>query len=285
MQCVDCGNDFPSAVPETIVPAITLKPAPEEPAWFGIDRRGWLALAAGALAAATAVTTVWLSFIFGFLTTIVHEIGHSAAGWFFGYPSVPTFDFTYGGGVTLQQERIIWLVLLVVLVFAWYMFSYRRNRASLVLLGAALGLYLLMALTPAHQGVVLALGHGAELLFAGYLLYRVMGGSRVRHEFARPVYAFLGLFILMDNIRFSYLLAFDEAQRRQYETVSAIGFQMDFSRLAQHYLSTSVSSVAVLFLVLCLLTPVFSYACLRKREALAVTVRSLRERNPRRSRR
>ena len=232
------------------------------------------------LAVATGITG-WLAFFLGFLTTLVHELGHSAGGWFFGYPSVPSFDFSYGGGVTLQQQRIWWLLLVVALVFAWYMYSYRRNLISLTLLAAALALYTVLALTPAHQGLVLSLGHGAELLFAGCLLYRAMDATGVRSEFARPIYAFLGLFILMDNIRFSYLLAFDEIQRHHYETVNAIGFQMDFSRLAEHYLHTSVANIAILFLALCLLTPALSYLCLRKQERLSAAIRLLGDRDPR----
>lgn len=279
-HCADCGQETSYRAPAAIAAPVSFQPCTAETTWLGIDYGGWIAMAAGALLAATAAVTAWLAYPLGFIATLVHELGHSVGGWLFGYPSVPSFDFAYGGGVTLQQQRLWWLVLLVAVMFAWYMFSYRRNRLSLSLLLLGAVLYLLFAFTPAHGGVVLAMGHTAELFFAGYLLYLALGGLKAGSEYIRSAYAFLGFFIIFDNMRFSYLLAFDEAQRNHYETVNAIGFQMDLSRLADYYLNMSVSNVALLFLILCMLTPALSYIGLRKHAALARAARKLRSREP-----
>lgn len=279
-HCAECGRDFDLRTPAAISAAVSVRVYSPEATWLGIDYGGWLAISTGALLAAATTVTVWLAYALGLISTLVHELGHSVGGWFFGYPSLPTFDFAYGGGVTLQQQRLWWLVLIVAIMFVWYIFSYRRNHVSFVLLVLGAAVYLVLAFTPAHRGVVLAMGHIAELVFAGFLLYLAMSGRRSHGELLRPAYAFLGFFILFDDIRFSYLLAFDEVQRNNYETVNAIGFQMDLSRLADYYLNISVSNIALLFLMLCLLTPVLSYVCLRKRDVLIGKLVSLRERNP-----
>lgn len=278
-HCAYCGQEINCRAPAAIAAPVSFHPISAETTWLGIDYGGWIAMAAGALLAAATVATAWLAYALGFISTLVHEVGHAAGGWLFGYPSVPTFDFAYGGGVTLQQQRLWWLVLIVVLMFAWYMYSYRRNRISLSLLGLGAALYLLLAFTPAHQGLVLAMGHAAELLFAGYLIYVALAGLQSRSELVRQLFAFTGFFILFDNIRFSYLLAFDAVERNHYETVNAIGFQMDLSRLADNYLNMSVSNIAIVFLGLCILTPVLSYVCLHKRETLAAAVHTLRRRD------
>ncbi|MEB3226567.1 MAG: hypothetical protein VKJ86_12265, partial [Synechococcus sp.] len=51
-------------------------------------------------------------FILNTFLTFVHEIGHAIAYWMFGYPAVPSFDFVFGGGITLALNRapiIFWL--------------------------------------------------------------------------------------------------------------------------------------------------------------------------------
>jgi len=246
--------------------------------YLGLERDGLMYLALGLFLAVAVMGSSILSYFSGMITTMIHELGHSAGGWLYGYPSVPSFDFIYGGGVTLQHERAWWLAAGVALLLVWFMFKYRRNRVTLLLLAGMLAAYTVTALTPSHQGFILAMGHGAELLFAGVFLYRALSGSKISHAFMRPVYAFISLFVILDNLRFSYLLAFDDTHRYHYESVSAMGFQMDFSRLADNYLNISISSIAAIFFALCLLTPVLSYVYLRKSTAMVQAVVRLRRR-------
>jgi hypothetical protein len=224
----------------------------------------------GVVLAVYVLSSTILSYLFGFSATLVHELGHSIGGWLFGYPSVPAFDFFYGGGVTVQYGRVWPLACVVAAVIVWYMYQHRRQQKVLLALTAVLLLYILLALTPAHQGLILAMGHGAELLFVGMLLYLAMKRVRAGRLLSIAFYAFLGAFILLDNIRFSYLLAFSEVERHHYEKAGAIGFQMDFSRLSQDFLHISVTTIAIFFMVLCLLTPLASYLALRVRRRTAV---------------
>ena len=66
----------------------------------GLDAAGWKALGIGfGLAVCTQIFS-FLEMLVGYFVVLVHEMGHAIAGWLFGYPSLPAFDFTYGGGVT-----------------------------------------------------------------------------------------------------------------------------------------------------------------------------------------
>jgi hypothetical protein len=239
---------------------------------FGIEPDGWLVLAVGLFLAFAAVSINWLTYIFGLFTTMVHELGHTAFGWLFGYPSVPSFDFLYGGGVTLQRSRIWLLVAVVVSLFVWYIFKFRHRHILAAVLAATLMLYLAAALTQAHQGLILAMGHGSELLFAGVFFYRAIRSGTAAESWSRVwsrlTYAFISAFIIFDNIRFSYLLVFSPSQRHQYEAGGGFGYQMDFSRLADNYLNVDVTVIAVAFLLCCLATPVLSYLYLAKRDRL-----------------
>src|SRR5688500_2816830 len=68
------------------------------------------------LAAAIVVYFVPLTrMMFSALVTLFHELGHAVVGWLFGYPSIPAFDFVYGGGITHMgnfQKPIAYLVAL-----------------------------------------------------------------------------------------------------------------------------------------------------------------------------
>lgn len=230
----------------------------------GIDRDGWLALAIGMFIAALAISSSWLTYFIGLFSTMVHELGHTVAGWFFGYPSIPSFDFLYGGGITIQHDRIWMLAGIIVCLLCWYIFKFRRNIILAMMLAGGLLLYLAAALTSAHQAIILAMGHGFELIAAGMIFYRAIGSKR--RLLIRSFYAFVGLFMLMDNIRFSYLIVFSSVHRHEYEAGAGVGYQMDFSRLADIYLHVDVATIALVFLLSCLITPVVSYLYMLNRE-------------------
>src|ERR1700722_12404401 len=63
----------------------------------------------------------------GYLEVFFHELGHCVAGWSFGIVTVPSFNFSDGGGLASQiTNRIMFLqiaVYLGVLWVAWMMWS------------------------------------------------------------------------------------------------------------------------------------------------------------------
>lgn len=233
-----------------------------------IEKEGWVSLISGLVIASLVLYIPFLSFIFRYLITLVHEIGHAVFGWLFGYPSIPAFDFTYGGGVTIHQDRKILIVVVVYLLAAGLLYLYRRNGLTFLILLGVVALYSITAFTHLHYIVFLFMGHGTELIFCGIFFYRAMSGSSIVVAAERPLYAFLGFFIFFLDLQFAHRLMTSPMHRADYAEAKGGGHWMDFSRLAEEYLDIELSSMASIFLVFCLLTPILTYLFFRYKEHL-----------------
>lgn len=237
-------------------------PSPEIPPSTGkqkLDKEGLRALITGAIITAFVVIFPFLSFIFRYVITLVHEFGHAIFGWIFGYPSLPAFDFMYGGGVTMHQDQKFIIVILIFGIMGWILYALRRNFLSMFLAGLIFGFYALAVFTSLHHLIILFMGHGTELFFGGLFLYRALSGSAVIHSAERPLYAFLGLFTFFIVTRFAYRLMTSSAFRAMYGDAKGGGHWMDFSRIANEFLNMELPSVARLFFIICLLSPILTY--------------------------
>jgi len=241
---------------------------------------GWLAIGGGALLALVVLLLPRLDFIFQVFVTLTHELGHALTGWLFGYPSLPAFDFMYGGGVTLHQQRALPLVFVVLALFAAAALVYRRNRRTLAILTAGALLYALFAFTRVHEVLNLFMGHGTELIIAGIFLYRGVSGFAVVHPAERPLYAFLGFFVLFSDLRFAWRLLTDPVHRYLYEEAKGGGHWMDFSRIAEEYWHVDLRVVALLFLFCCLLPPLAIWGYRTGRAPLLLQLNRLFDRDP-----
>ena len=227
----------------------------DEIARVGIDREGWAALGVGAALAVCILPLSFASHVFSYFGVLVHEMGHALAGWLYGYPSIPAFDFVYGGGVTSHTGRTLLLAAGAQGALLWLAWIFRRNPPSLLLALVAAALYALTAWTPLHEPVITAMGHGAELIVAGIFLHRAASGSACHHGAERVAYGFLGWFVTFDNLRFAHRLATSSFHREMYEQAKGGGHWMDFSVLAEQYLQVPLDRVALAFFVLCLFAP------------------------------
>jgi hypothetical protein len=223
-----------------------------------IERAGWIAYGGGFAAALVALALPLLHAALSGMTTLVHEMGHAAVGWLFGYPSIPAFDFSYGGGVTLQQDRVILLVVAVIGTGVWGAYALRAHTALRNAILVLLALYLPLAVTGAHEAVMVAMGHGGELAFATLFLHRALSGRGCRLEAERPLYGLLGWFIVLSDAVFAWQLRTSSFHREMYEDAKGGGHWMDFSRLAEEFLHVRLETVATVFLVLCLVPPLLS---------------------------
>lgn len=250
----------------------------------GDDRWAWRdpaarrALIQGGVAALAISLIPFLRFVFGHLVILIHEFGHAVTGWLFGYPSIPAFDFAYGGGVTVHQDRSFGLV--VILAVGWAVLAWltRRSRPVFSAAGSVAGLWAFLAFTRLHEILQIAMGHGAELILAGLFLYRAMDGEACRIPAERPLYAFCGVFVLLHDVVFAWGLMTSPLQRDLYEDAKGGGHWMDFSRLAEEFLRADLRTVAVAFLAACLVVPAIALLAHRyKREIVEAAERLARE--------
>ena len=126
----------------------------------GIPREGWIALGVGVALAGVVSQLPFLTFVLSYFTVLSHEMGHALFGWLYGYPSIPAFDFVYGGGVTQHTERTLLIAAAVQLALVWSVWLFWRNPVSRSLAAAATALYAITAWSSLHEAVITAMGHG-----------------------------------------------------------------------------------------------------------------------------
>ena len=233
-----------------------------------IDRDSWISIAIGGSIAISVLSMPWLSFLFSPLVVLIHELGHSVTGWLFGYPSIPAFDFVYGGGVTINTARQTALLALIYIIFFGLIYYCRKNRLTLSVLSCALLIYSICALTRLHEGLILFMGHGLELVIAGIFIYRGLSGSSIIHAVERPLYAFVGIFIVLHDLQFSYRLMTSANYRIEYGEAKGGGDWMDFSRIANEFMNGRLVLVSFLFFICCLLPLLLSFLAFRYQKPL-----------------
>jgi len=264
---VEAPGSRPSAPPvgvQTSSARVSL-PAPFQP----LDQAGVKALVIGALLALVVYAIPFTRFVLSYLVILVHELGHCVIAWLFGYPAIPAFDFTYGGGVSFHQGRELVLLAVVWAALAGAIYLVRHRPALRNLLIAAAALHVLLAVTPGHEALQLFMGHGSELVFATIFLYRAATGAACKLPVERPLYAMVGWFTEISVLVFCHRLLTDPVSRLDYEQAKGGGHWMDLSRLAEDYFHSGLRPMAGVLLVLCLLPPALAVLWARHRQRLA----------------
>jgi len=206
------------------------------------------------------------NYVFNFLTTLVHECGHSLFAWLMGMPSIPTVSVA-GGGVTVWGEQV-WILCLAILAgligLAW------RLRATPALwIPVAIGalVYPLLAFTGAKHLVPVAGGVALECLGAAACFYTVFA-VHLERQFERPLYALWGWWMILNRGAETILMlkspAYWESQA-VIESGLAAGLTSDLEVLRQGMgVSPKLVLVLVLFLCLAALPGAFAAAWLRR---------------------
>jgi hypothetical protein len=227
------------------------------------------AVASGLALALIVYVVPLLRFVFHTLITLVHELGHTISAWSFGIPAIPAFDFVYGGGVTLHQGRSTGLTILIYAGFLALGYRLRANRGYVIALAVWVCVYTLVAFTPLHEAIEIAMGHGSELIFAGIFLYRAFTGNACRAPGERPLYAFCGWFILINGAAFALSLLTSASSVAEYEDAKGGGQWMDFTRLADDYAHVDLRAIVFLFLLAVVLVPFAAYLASARAERYA----------------
>jgi hypothetical protein len=184
----------------------------EEPVTNGRVTKSELVILGSGLAGAIVIYALpFTRFIFSMMVTLFHEFGHAVAGWLLGYASLPAFDLVYGGGFTHMGQFRISIAIAVAGVFAWFLWHFRQNRKSMILIGSIFLVWLAIVSGEWRREMVIAsAGHIAEFVLAGILFYQALSGTGWKHpEFERPLGAFVAFFVQIHSTLFAWRLMHD----------------------------------------------------------------------------
>lgn len=216
----EAGGPVSPARPAAVAPpawAISTPAPPPPPETLGITHAGWRAAGIGAVMAGLLTFFPLISFLLHPLSTLVHEIGHTAVYWVFGYPAIPAFDFVNGGGVTMgdrdRSSAVVAAWVMGVVILAWWQ---REKRAVLIALAVVAVLYFFMFNTWRERFAITIGGHGGEIVFGALFLYRALTGWGCKIETERPLYAFIGFMVLFNSLRLGFNLVSNVLEKAWY---------------------------------------------------------------------
>lgn len=172
----------------------------------------------------------------GYMLVFFHELGHTAAYWFFGYPALPSFDFSHGGGYTQAYAKswfilgLIWTAAAAYGVRLWQNMEYR----GLMWLGGALLLHALLMLSKGDLILVGFAGHAGEVLVAAFCLLRAFLNTtdKARGAVERWLNMLFGCFVLVYDTIFTLSLMFHGLSRDVYAAQKGGHLQGDLDRVA-----------------------------------------------------
>jgi hypothetical protein len=173
-----------------------------------------------------------IAFAGWFLTSLVHEMGHSAVALFFGCFAVPAIRLDgHAAAVHSCQNTLGAIFVWVALgILAW---RFRDRRPWLITFVVAAALYPLFAFTDLKEFLHLIGGHAAELIFATIFFWRALTGGFVDQPAERPFYAALGWLWSGGAVVLFASLTFSAASRDWYLQNGSFGLENDLIRIAR----------------------------------------------------
>lgn len=212
LECERCGVIFAKVShSRTVVPPAYVAGEEERVADGRLGPTELKILAFGLGAAILAYAFPLTRFVLSALVTLFHELGHAVAGWLFGYPSIPAFDFIYGGGLTHYNAFKLSIVVAIACGFGYLAWLFRQNRKSVAIVGAVFLVWLLIVISPWRRELTMAAaGHLSEFILAGILFYKALAGVGWRNpDIERPLGAFVAFFVQIHSTLFAWRLGHD----------------------------------------------------------------------------
>lgn len=166
------------------------------------------------LVAAIIVYALWpLRMLVSALVTLFHELGHTIVGWLLGFPSLPAFDFVYGGGFTHMGEFHRSIAFAIFGLFIYLGVIFRQNKKALAIIWAVFLVWLFFVTKEWRRELaVAAAGHMMEFILAGVFFYQALSGVGWRNpDLERPVGAFAAFFVQIHSMHFAWKLMRDPA--------------------------------------------------------------------------
>ncbi len=168
-------------------------------------------LGIGLAAAIVVYALPFVRFVFSAIVTLFHEFGHAVTGWLLGCPSIPAFDFVYGGGITPRGSFHLSIALAIAAAFGYVMWLFRQNRTTVALIAALFLVWLFFISAEWRRDLAFsAAGHISEFVLAGILFYQALAGVGWRiPELERPLGAFVAFFVQIHSMHFAWRLMHD----------------------------------------------------------------------------
>ncbi len=271
--CLKCGGapaadflEIDEPVRAPAAPARTLEaPSParrapraapvEEPpkGWKKVLRHPAASFAIGLAVFPVSKALFLPNYVFNFLTTLVHEIGHCAFAWFMGMPSIPGVSIL-GGGITVWQDQKLPICLAWLAAIGWAGWRFRERKPAVIAAVAGAAIYGLLAFTSAREflpvagGVLFEIGGAAACFF-------VATAPALHREFERPLYALWGWWMLLNRGAETVLMLRDRAYwnaNTVYESGLAAGLTNDLEVIREK-LDTPPEPMLKVVLLLCVL--------------------------------
>ncbi|MCE9638237.1 MAG: hypothetical protein K8T90_21245 [Planctomycetes bacterium] len=255
----DRGDD------DILPPRRTARPPEKDPTVFGFPRGAAVWIVGGALAPLFAATPI-LQYMAWFLSSLVHEMGHTAVAWLMGCSAFPAIRLDgHAATPTAEQSRVaaygMWIALAAGSTWLW---RTERKRTAL-LVAAAVIAYPMIALDPVRRPLAHLLGgHLGELAFATLALHRALTGRATAHLAERVAYAMVGWYLWGHNVGLTYGLATDAAARDHYEGNGSFGLTNDYLRVADDILDWPLTRVAWVATLAAIPVPVIAWLVSRR---------------------
>lgn len=168
-------------------------------------------LGTGLVAAIIVYAIPFTRFVFSAIVTLFHEMGHAVVGWLLGYPSIPAFDFVYGGGITPHGAFRLPIALAVAAGFGYLGYLFRENRPVVAVIAVSFLIWLILVSAEWRRDIAFsAAGHISEFVLAAILFYQALAGIGWRNpDLERPLGAFVAFFVQINSMSFAWRLMHD----------------------------------------------------------------------------
>ena len=190
------------------------------------------------------------------LKTLFHEIGHAVVATLLGQPSIPAFDFMFGGGFTHIGDFHRVLAIVVASGFAYAAWRLQTNVALVTTISVAFVVWLIFVSKEWRRETVIAsAGVVFELLLAATFLVMAIANIGWRKpEIERPIAALIAFFVQFDSWIFALRLIRDQDFLAWYEEGKGGALMNDLEVVALNLkiylgLNTTTQSVAKLLFV------------------------------------
>ena len=202
----------------------------------------------------------WMAAGMSYMAVFFHEIGHTVFAWFYGYPTIPMFDFQHGGGFAYSfGDAQIAISVCIWAALGYGVFTLKDHK---VLAGGLAALLLFnLATFYSHDlrlSVIDFMGPGLEPIIAGFFLYRAIFDLAPRGNVERAMNAIVGFGMIFRIFLDAAGLLRNEVHRYMYYNQKGMHGFGDFDKIASRFQGLNFEIIVygwVGLTILCLVIP------------------------------